>query len=49
MVKINLRDYYPDYYTEDDFIMVTEDVVEAFEESRRKANADRVNSSGTNG
>lgn len=42
MVKINLRDYYPDYYAEDNYIMVTEDVAEAFEESRRKANADRV-------
>lgn len=42
MVKINLRDYYPDYYSEDNYIMVTEDVAEAFEESRRKANADRV-------
>lgn len=42
MVKINLRDYYPDYYTEDNYIMVKEDVAEAFEESRRKANADRV-------
>ena len=42
MVKINLRDYYPDYYTEDNYIMVTEDIAEAFEESRRKANAERV-------
>ncbi len=42
MVKINLRDYYPDYYAEDNYIMVTEDIAKAFEESRRKANADRV-------
>lgn len=42
MVKINLRDYYPDYYAEDNYIIVTKDVAEAFEESRRKANADRV-------
>lgn len=39
MVKINLRDYYPDYYSEDTYIMVTEDVAEAFEESKRKAKA----------
>lgn len=42
MVKINLRDYYPDYYLEDNYILVEDDVAEAFEESRRKANADRV-------
>lgn len=42
MVKINLRDYYPDYYAEDTYIMVTEDVAEAFEESRRKNEALKV-------
>lgn len=42
MVKINLRDYYPDYYAEDNYIMVTEDVAEAFEESRRKLKAQKM-------
>ncbi len=42
MDKINLRDYYPDYYAEGTYIMVTEDVAEAFEENRRKNEALKV-------
>lgn len=42
MVKINLRDYYPDYYAEDTYIIITDDVAEAFEESRRKLKAQKM-------
>lgn len=40
MVKINLREYYPQYYIKDVYILVEDDVAEAFEESKRKAKAE---------
>ena len=42
MVKINLREYYPQYYTKDIYILVEDDVAEAFEESKRKAKAEEM-------
>lgn len=44
MVKINLREYYPQYYTKDVYILVEDDVAEAFEESKRKAKAEEMES-----
>ncbi len=42
MVKINLREYYPQYYIKDVYILVEDDVAEAFEESKRKAKAEEM-------
>lgn len=44
MVKINLREYYPQYYIKDVYILVEDDVAEAFEESKRKAKAEEMES-----
>lgn len=42
MVKINLREYYPQYYAEDNYIFVEDNVAKAFEESKRKAKAEEM-------
>ncbi len=40
MVKINLKEYYPEIYKEDTFIEVSEEVAEFLESERPKASSE---------